>query len=218
MEQPPVLIVHVDPSERQTLKTALQGLDYPVITAESFQEARTLLGAVKPALVITPLKLREFNGIHLALVSRSRAPQAQVIVLGHEDPVLRREAAAAGATYLVNADPERVADAARDALSKITRRWPRARVELDAEVGQQSARIIDVSYGGLRLETHATDLQLNRPLPVVVGAVRVDAIPIWSKRDVEDEETCFYGATVAGGPESHPEWQALVDAALQGAV
>jgi hypothetical protein len=52
----------------------------------------------QPDLVIADVRLGAFNGLHLAM--RAIWAGIPAIVMGFEDGVLRREAAAMGATYL----------------------------------------------------------------------------------------------------------------------
>jgi hypothetical protein len=63
----------------------------------TFTAAKALL-ETKPALVISELKLGEYNGLHLAL--KARAVGIPAIIVGPQDSVLQRDAGDLGATYL----------------------------------------------------------------------------------------------------------------------
>ena len=214
MALPTVLVVDVDPEEQHALASALTALKCVVVTADSFHEGRMILARVHPTVLITPLRLREFNGIHLALQRQVHSPGTHVIIRGYDDPLLAREAQSAGAEYLVDPSVDRVIAAVRAALARVTRRWPRARVALDAEAGSAPARIVDVSYGGLRMVSREAGLRLNMPVPVTVGSLRLDAVPVWSHPTEDDGEACVYGAMLVGARDTEPAWHALVDAAL----
>jgi DNA-binding NtrC family response regulator len=62
-----------------------------------FTAARSRLIARPPDLLITNLRLQEYNGLHLVHLAK---PQTRCIVYStHDDPVLAREVQAAGAFY-----------------------------------------------------------------------------------------------------------------------
>jgi DNA-binding response OmpR family regulator len=75
---------------------------YDVKTSGSFAEAKEQILAQSPPILIVDVRLEGFNGIHLAILARELNPDTRIIVLsGYDDPVLRRDAVALGATYLV---------------------------------------------------------------------------------------------------------------------
>lgn len=62
-----------------------------------FTAARSRLIARPPDLLVTNLRLQEYNGLHLVHLAK---PQTRCIVYStHDDPVLAREVQAAGAFY-----------------------------------------------------------------------------------------------------------------------
>ena len=63
----------------------------------TFADAKTHLEG-RPDLVVTEVKLGEYNGLHLAL--KADAARVPAVVLGPEDPVLRKDAAAVHAVYV----------------------------------------------------------------------------------------------------------------------
>jgi YesN/AraC family two-component response regulator len=53
-----------------------------------------------PHAIVTDVRLGAFNGLHLVLLAKERAPATTAIVYsGREDCGLRQEAATSGATY-----------------------------------------------------------------------------------------------------------------------
>jgi len=213
MPYPLVLVIDPDAVSRDSLAARLTSLPCHVASGTSFEEGRSILLEVEPAILVAPLKLGQYNGIQLALTARDRQLHTQVIILGYDDPVLQREAERAGAVYLVHPTPDTIVNAVKVALGKV-RRWPRARVALHAEVAAMPARVVDVSYEGIRLETPSPAIELNAPVPVVIGGLRISATPVWFKRN----DTSVYGAMLAVPPDTEAAWHALVDAALQGGV
>ena len=71
------------------------GYELSVVTSFAAAKAHLKDG---PDLLITELKLHEFNGLHLAL--RAQLAKIPAIVIGPDDPVLTRDAFELGATYL----------------------------------------------------------------------------------------------------------------------
>jgi DNA-binding NtrC family response regulator len=73
------------------------------IGAGNFTEAKTVLSTQVPDLLITELRLGDFNGLHLVVRARSSQSAIATIVLTRfPDPVLEAEAKRLGAAYLVN--------------------------------------------------------------------------------------------------------------------
>ena len=73
------------------------GSAHNVVVVSTFARARFHLDLC-PVLLVTELRLGEYNGLHLALRGRSNGVPS--IVIGAPDPVLENEAAKLGATYL----------------------------------------------------------------------------------------------------------------------
>ncbi len=208
---PAVLVIALDNDDRDVICEALRPLSCVVTAADTFDEGRALLTRLEPMVVVAPLQLREYNAIHLALIARVESPHTQVIIRGYPDPALAREAADAGATYLVDPRLADIVAAVRDALARSTRRWPRAVVSVEAIVDEQPVRLVDVSYGGFRVEMAAsTPIDRHAPIDLALGALHVKARAIWM-RAAEEEDTLWWGAAVEG---DDAQWRALVDAAL----
>ena len=154
-----ILVVEDDNATRRGMAQLLTGAGYEVTETASMTEALSLLSSDTPDLVITDLRLAEFNGLYLAAVNPQRIPV--IIVTGYADRGLEAEARELGADFLLKpvkpsqllAVVERrlpVTDS-RESFS-LARRWPRRRPtsELSARVDDTFVRILDVSYGGLR--------------------------------------------------------------------
>ena len=103
MNQPKRVFVVDD--DRQVLKyltELLREAGYDTVTCERFADAKTLLSTTRPDLLLTDIRLGAYNGLQLAIFAQSRHPGIPVVVLtGYEDPTLREQAAASGATFLV---------------------------------------------------------------------------------------------------------------------
>jgi DNA-binding NtrC family response regulator len=92
----------VDPSDhdRAVSVFALIGAGFRVSATGSYHEAKAWLVTHPPLVLVTEVRLGAFNGLQLALRAESMAPRITVVVTtGFEDPLLRREAEQAGATF-----------------------------------------------------------------------------------------------------------------------
>jgi DNA-binding response OmpR family regulator len=215
-----VLIADVDDARRNSLIQVLEGEGYEVAGADSFQRARELLKETAPDLLITDARLREFNG--LQLVFARQAPIPTIVVAGAPDPVLETEARQLGADYLArpfsSASLIALVEKALQPRDSFTtsRRWVRKAVlqQLFARVEAAEARILDVSYGGLRLQLHddsASPLprSFEVALPTKDVAVHVDLV--WQSHTDDGSWMCGVELSQAD-PATARAWHGLVDA------
>jgi len=209
-----VLVVMAEAAGRASVASALSAEGYEILTASTFPEGRTLLLERRPDVLVTGLRLQEHNGIHLAIVSRARSPQTKTIVIGYGDPVLQAEAGQAGARYLTDPGTPELVAAVDGLLHRPERRWPRARANMPARAADQLVRLLDLSYGGFRIElTPGTALPKTNEFDLFVGDLRVSALPVWTKQQ-NGAERVQCGAIVAGNGESNGAWRQLVDGVL----
>lgn len=92
-----ILVVAHTTALASTLVSWLGQLDHELVLVNSFAGGKRELTG-KPDLLITEIKLGEYNGLHLAL--RGQSAGIPVIVLGPVDAVFAHEAEQLGATYL----------------------------------------------------------------------------------------------------------------------
>lgn len=213
-----VLLVDIDPQRRAASSGALQTAGMAVCTAGSFSEAKSMLRAIQPRILITQIRLAEYNGMHLAHWGRMRAPGLRSVVIGESDPLLEREARAADFLFLRHDDEQAVVQAAREALARdVPRRcWNRKRLfpQVSAHIDGYRALIIEIGYGGFRAELGARlNAEESRPLAVAIPSLGVEreAICRWMQVLRTEESVC--GACV-GQADTSPgsRWRALVDA------
>ena len=102
MKRRTVLVVARTPGLVDALLPVLDPRANDVVVAHSFTAGKRQL-ALQPDLLITELRLGEYNGLHLAL--RAQAQSVPTIVIGHADPVLQREAVNLGASYVATDEP-----------------------------------------------------------------------------------------------------------------
>ena len=88
-----VVVVDLNAPNRTKTVTLLEEAGYRVRSARNFDEAKTLLAAERPDILITDLRLGQYNGLHLVLRTRSDFPEMAALVTSRvADPVLEAEA------------------------------------------------------------------------------------------------------------------------------
>jgi DNA-binding NtrC family response regulator len=97
-----ILIADDDPSVLRLLEKWLAGEGHETRSFIAFEAARRELEHWHPDVLVTDVRLVDFNGLQLVLEAKSRNPSVVAIVItGFDDPVLRSECVAAGARFLV---------------------------------------------------------------------------------------------------------------------
>jgi DNA-binding response OmpR family regulator len=211
-----VLIVDDDRTTREGLAEFLEGAGYDAIAVGTFEEAMRILRTDTPDLLIADVRLGPFNG--LQLVISSPRPVPAIIITGFADPVLEADAKRRGADYVLKpVSPSRLLDLVAHKLSasqqsfRKARKWERKPVAggLAANVADKPARIVDVSYGGIRFEidqkADVMPASFNITFPSV--SVSVEAQLVW--KNPIGEQTWLCGAALS---RETPEWYGLVDA------
>jgi len=81
--------------------SALSGAGFTVTATDNYHEAKTLLAAAPPLVLVTEIRLGAYNGLQLALrAAESPARRTAVVVTSaFPDPVLQRDADRVGATF-----------------------------------------------------------------------------------------------------------------------
>jgi DNA-binding NtrC family response regulator len=99
----PLTILVVEPAadHRGFLESVLRSPRVDVITAEMFHEGRSLVERRSPDLLITELRLGEYNGLHLVMRAQAQHPAMGAIIMSDWlDPVLQGEAERLHATFV----------------------------------------------------------------------------------------------------------------------
>jgi DNA-binding response OmpR family regulator len=210
-----ILIVDDHRGTRLGLAEMLGDAGYTVVTTGTFQEARDLLRDDPPDLLIADVRLGSFNGLQLVISGQHRIPA--IVITGYADPVLEAEARRGGAEYLVKPfDPERLLTMIREKLGAsppsfaVPRRWRRKAVAgLTAQVDDFPARIVDVSYGGVKFEIRPTDQTVPGSFVLRLSNLALQADLVWKSSLNEDVWVC--GAAVWPEESSARQWFGLVD-------
>ena len=212
-----ILIVDDNDAARTGLALIFERAGYEVLAVGTYTEGRAALTRMHPDLLIADVRLGEYNGLQL-LTTMTRATPA-IIITGHPDPVIEADAHRMGADFLVKpVPPATLIGLVQQKLTErtptftVTRRWERKPVsgDLPARVGNTPARVLDISYGGLRLEME------REPGPVRPESLTLDlpdrglsvVIDVAWTSHVDDRWMCG-GSVIASESAA---WQGLVDA------
>ena len=99
---PAALIVDVEARSLFDLSRAFRAAGYRTFGATSFPDAKRLLIAEQPHVLVADVRLGEFNGIQLLMLAREVRPDiAAVITNSFADSVLAEETRRLGGTFLV---------------------------------------------------------------------------------------------------------------------
>ena len=122
-----VLVVTADGSLRHELAHTFEPM--PVDVCSDFRSARARLAAAAYDLILTEMRLGEFNGLHLAYIAKHDQPQARTVVFTAPfDPALASETTAAGAFY---EHTQSIVAAARGYLGAVPHNDPPATDDFD---------------------------------------------------------------------------------------
>ena len=189
-----------------------------VSEAGSFAEGKELLRARRPHVLITQIRLADYNGMQLAHWGRVRAPTLRSVLIGGSDPHLEWEARTACFLFLRYDDERAVVQGAQEALLReVPRRcWHRKILipHVSAHIDGSPAYIVDISYGGFRARLGAQPtVEASRPLAVAITSLGTERETVcqWVRVLPTTERLC--GASVGDADKgSGSQWRALVDA------
>ena len=212
-----ILIVDDHRVTRLGLAEMLEQAGYTVVTAGTFPDARRILREDPPDLLIADVRLGSFNGLQLVISGPTRIPA--IVITGYADAVLEAEARRSGADYLVKPfDPDHLLELIGQKLAQKTtefstpRRWRRKPITgLTAQLGEQPAKIVDVSYGGVKFEIRSGE---GSPVPDTFqlrfpNEMALQADLVWKTMLTSEMWIC--GAAVWPEEDSARQWFGLVD-------
>jgi DNA-binding response OmpR family regulator len=213
-----VLVLEDDEHALSGIVELLRDAGHNVTGAATYDAAKRLLAVSPFDLLVSDVRLRSFNGLHLVMQTRTDHPEIGVIIItGYDDPLIDMEAHRYHAQLVRK--PIRPAEFLRtvnEALAKVRRqrRWPRKRVVggFRVTVKGRPAAVVDVSYGGLRLE-------LPEPAPVsesfdveVAGiGLHLEVQAVWSQASEQSTGTLCGATLAAEHTPSARTWRAIVD-------
>jgi len=215
---PTVLLVDTDSTNRAAYAAALTAVTDRVYTAPTFLLAKSALLEARPAVLVTQVRLSEFNGIHLALWGRGRLPSLRVVIVGQSDPNLETEARTSGFFYLRHSDEQAIVQATLEAIAREhpRRRWQRKQLpsSLAGQIDGTPALVLDVGYGGVRMQIQGpfhAEPDTRLPLNIPALGFDVETTCRWITSDESGSYSC--GVSLADADvHAGSRWRALVDA------
>ncbi len=197
-------------------QTFLECAQHEVVLASTAPRAIEVLASHSPDLLVSEIRLGPFNGLYLVIRHQESHPRMRAILIDQTyDRVLNRDAQRYGATYLSEPidDATLLDHVSRSLGGAPKRRWPRKQLagELIAEVQQRSARVLDLSYGGLRLEMpDTTEFPGRFPVVFPGRGLAIQARAVWTHPAAPGAMWC--GAErFEADPTTETEWRHLVD-------
>ena len=216
-----ILLVESDLQHSAAIEQVLVQAGYSVTAVPSFEAASLPASRSQPDLVITAVRLGRFNGLHLAVRFRADYPGLPIIVIGNEEEVgLAAEAKQLQARFVPQStSSDKVLEFIDELLSGrmprdlvSTRRWPRRKSALPAHLAQTDAWVVDVGYGGMRLECASPPVQGGKPVHVrlpTVGMV-VKGTFRWS-RPSDKTQSYSCGFQLDATSVDPRKWRRVVD-------
>src|SRR4029453_16864695 len=119
-----VVVVDGNARDRTSTVTLLEAAGNRVHPARSFRAAKMLLAPECPDLLITDLRLGQYNGLHLVLRTRNTYPEMAALVTSRvADPVLEAEAARQHAQFILSPlSATQLLQAVASSLSSVSRK------------------------------------------------------------------------------------------------
>lgn len=213
-----ILIVDDDAATRDGLAALLAEAGYVTVTVGNLRAAMEAMSTDVPDLVITDVRLQGFNGLQLLAMSPNKVPT--IVITGFPDRMLEADARKMGADYVVKpVSPggliamirEKLTITATHTVFSPARRWARkpAPAQLRAWIQERPVRILDISYGGLRLclDDYPSSLPQTCSLTLPSSNAGIDLNIVWQRPSEEAGWQC--GAAV---PDPSPHlWRQMVD-------
>ena len=212
-----ILVVTTSVTTSEAVVNLLRTLGYDVRSACGFQAAAQALTEYAPQFLVSDLRLGAFNALHLAIRHRQDHPSMQTIVLDCvHDPGIENEARRQGAVYLV--EPIDATELLGRLSETLAANGPPRRSSrkapsnvLTAEIAGQPARIVDLSYEGVRVEmAEGSPLEETFDIAVPERDLVVRVKSVWSRAASRGWIWC--GAELCDDdPVRVDSWRRLVD-------
>ena len=213
-----ILVLDDDEHALSGIVELLRDASYVVTAASTYDAAKRLLALGSYDLLVSDVRLRGFNGINLVRQCASEHPDmALIIITGYDEPMMEFEAGRYGAKFVRKPiKPSEFLAAVAESLSKVRRqrRWTRKRVVQGFRVKAAGypAAVVDVCYGGLRLEVSNVD-DLPSSFDVEVGGIGLhfEVDRVWAYRTNDGHSVVCGAALATDATPAARTWRAIVD-------
>jgi CheY-like chemotaxis protein len=183
-----VLVVTTNAADRVRYHNAFTDAGCSVTSAESFADARRQVNASVPDVLVAALRLGDFNGLHLAIVTRMAKGKATTVVLGDAESDSEPDVVATGSHYLLRPSVAELTGLVfrlrnAEAEPRRSRRIPVlgwVPVLVDSTVG----RLLNVSNEGLAVELsgpHAYPIAATMYVSLAPDLLDVAAARSWTR-------------------------------------
>jgi DNA-binding response OmpR family regulator len=213
-----ILVLDDDENALTGIVEMLRDAHYHVTGATTYDAAKRLLETETYDLFITDVRLRGFNGLNLVMKSRADYPDMAVIIIsGYEEPLMELEASRHQAVFVGKPRrPTVFLATVAESLSGVRRerRWPRKRVVGGFRVtaAGKPAAVVDVSYGGLRLQVpKGTELARTFPVELAGIGLQFEVQTVWSCPSDNSNYTLCGAEIEADQGAAANTWRAIVD-------
>jgi CheY-like chemotaxis protein len=213
-----VLVLDDDPHALEGITELLRGAGYDVTPASDYQAAKELMGASVYDLLITDVRLRSYNGLHLVMQCRREYPEMGLMIMtGYDEPLLELEAGRYSAEFVRKPiKPAEFLENVARSLGAVRRqrRWPRKPVAGGFRVvaAGKPAAVLEVGYGGLRLEIPAT-VSVPPLFYVEVASIdlQLEVEPVWSYAAPDGQALVCGAALASDATPAARTWRTIVD-------
>jgi len=213
-----ILVLDDDEHALEGFVELLREADYHVTGVSTFDGAKRLLAMEPFDLLITDVRLRGFNGLHLVMQVRAEHPETEIIIIsGYDEPLIELEANRHNAVFVRKpVMPSEFLKTVARCLTNVRRqrRWPRKRVlgGFRVTAAGKPAAVVDVCYGGLRLEiASGTSLPATFDVEVAGIGLQLPVQPVWSYPSPDSQLTVCGAALASDSTPAARTWRAIVD-------
>jgi DNA-binding response OmpR family regulator len=213
-----ILVLEDDPNTLSGVVEMLREARYQVTGAATYDAAKRLLAIASYDLFITDVRLRGFNGLNLVRQCTGDYPDMGIIIMtGYDESLMEVEASRYGATFVRKPlSSGSLLQTVTDCLAQVRRqrRWTRKRVIGGFRVvaNGRPAAVVDVSYGGLRLELPNSDT-VPEAFDVEVAGIGLHLAveKVWIKPSTDGATVVCGAALAADATPAARTWRAIVD-------
>ena len=213
-----ILVLEDDSNTLSGIVEVLRQAGYVVTGAGTYDAAKRLLALTPFDLFLTDVRLRGYNGLNLVRQSAQEHPDMTLVIMtGFDEAMMELEAGRYGAEFVRKpVAPKELLDVIgrRMAAVRRQRRWLRKRIVGGFRVtaNGRPAAVLDVCYGGLRLELPNTgDVPSSFDVEVDAIGLRLGVDTVWSRQS-DDGATVVCGAALSTDASAAARtWREIVD-------
>ena len=212
-----VLVVDDEALALHQMMALLRQRDYIVAGAPTIEQARWWLAEWPIDMLVAAVRLGSMGGLQVLVAARAQHPVLAGILVGDEgDRAIETDAWRHGAPLVIRPyDPLKMLALVAEMLASIRQRqrWPRKPVQPGVPflIEGAPARLLDVSYGGLRFALDGESYDLPSPMTVEFpfAGLTVRADLVWSAR-AQDGVHCVCGAAITDEAPG-TDWRRFID-------